>query len=156
MASPTTGLTDAGGGSRISAATAQQLIGTYKAEEGWPPDKTRAVWFSLASIGDIQALISETKKALAELKAALSSGTEAEIATKLTVAEVAAKAGLTEEAVLEAMELGSAGPLSIQQFDRQRRSVQPPRPHDPAVDECARSEQTVARHDLVRPDDEVA
>jgi len=59
MASPTTGLTDAGGGSRISAATAQQLIGTYKAEEGWPPDKTRAVWFSLASIGDIQALISE-------------------------------------------------------------------------------------------------
>jgi len=59
MASPTTGLTDANGGSRIPAPVAQQLIGTYKAEEGWPPDKTRAVWFSLASIMDIQTLIEE-------------------------------------------------------------------------------------------------
>jgi len=47
------------GGSRTSAAVAQQLIGTYKNEEGWPPDKTRAVWFSLDSIADIQALINE-------------------------------------------------------------------------------------------------
>ncbi|MBN9379361.1 MAG: hypothetical protein J0H74_01265 [Chitinophagaceae bacterium] len=46
------------GGSRITAAVAQQLIGTYKNEEGWPPDKTRAVWFSLDAIADIQALIS--------------------------------------------------------------------------------------------------
>ena len=59
MASPTTGLTDTNGGSRISPPVAQQLIDTYKAEEGWPPDKTRAVWFSLASIIDIQALIDE-------------------------------------------------------------------------------------------------
>jgi len=59
MTSPTTGLTGASGGSRISAPIAQQLIGTYKDEEGWPPDKTRAVWFSLASIVDIQALIDE-------------------------------------------------------------------------------------------------
>ena len=50
-------LTD--GGSRISTAVAQQLIGTYKNEEGWPPDRTRAVWFSLDSIVDIQALITE-------------------------------------------------------------------------------------------------
>lgn len=45
------------GGSRITAAVAQQLIGTYKNEEGWPPDKTRAVWFSLDAIADIQTLI---------------------------------------------------------------------------------------------------
>jgi len=48
------------GGSRITAAVAQQLIGTYKNEEGWPPDKTRAVWFSLDAITDIQALIQES------------------------------------------------------------------------------------------------
>lgn len=47
------------GGSRITAAVAQQLISTYKNEEGWPPDKTRAVWFSLDAIADIQALIEE-------------------------------------------------------------------------------------------------
>ena len=47
------------GGSRITATVAQQLIGTYKNEEGWPPDKTRAVWFSLDAIIDIQALINE-------------------------------------------------------------------------------------------------
>ena len=52
-----TSITD--GGSRTSAAVAQQLIGTYKNEEGWPPDKTRAVWFSLDSIVDIQSLIIE-------------------------------------------------------------------------------------------------
>ena len=45
------------GGSTITAAVAQQLIGTYKNEEGWPPDKTRAVWFSLDAIAGIQALI---------------------------------------------------------------------------------------------------
>ncbi len=60
MASPTTDLTAAEGGSRISVPVAQQLIGTYKNEEGWPPDRTRAVWFSLASIADIQALIDES------------------------------------------------------------------------------------------------
>jgi len=59
MASSTTGLTDTPGGARVPAAVAQQLIGTYKNEEGWFPDKTRAVWFSLASIIDIQALINE-------------------------------------------------------------------------------------------------
>jgi len=59
MTSPTTGLAGADGGGRIPAPVAQQLIGTYKAEEGWPPDKTRAVWFSLDSIIDIQALIDE-------------------------------------------------------------------------------------------------
>jgi len=47
------------GGSRITAAVAQQLIGTYKNEEGWPPDKTRAVWFSLDAITDMQTLIGE-------------------------------------------------------------------------------------------------
>lgn len=59
MTSPTTGLTDTPGGSRVPAGVAQLLIGTYKNEEGWPPDKTRAVWFSLSSIRDIQALIDE-------------------------------------------------------------------------------------------------
>jgi hypothetical protein len=59
MTSPDTGLTAANGGSRISEPVAQQLIGTYRTEEGWPPDKTRAVWLSLASIIDIQALIEE-------------------------------------------------------------------------------------------------
>ncbi|HEY8972129.1 MAG TPA: hypothetical protein VIM64_23660 [Puia sp.] len=59
MATPTTGLTDTTGGSRVPASVAQLLIGTYKNEEGWPPDKTRAVWFSLSSIIDIQALINE-------------------------------------------------------------------------------------------------
>ena len=48
------------GGSRITAAVAQQLIGTYKNEEGWPPDKTRAVWFSLDAIEDMQTLIEES------------------------------------------------------------------------------------------------
>ncbi|MDO6434234.1 hypothetical protein Q4E93_26730 [Flavitalea sp. BT771] len=52
-----TSLTD--GGSRISTPVAQQLIGTYKNEEGWPPDKTRAVWFSLDSLVDMQTLINE-------------------------------------------------------------------------------------------------
>jgi hypothetical protein len=61
MASSTTGLTSVNGGGRIPTPVAQQLIGTYKAEEGWPPDKTRAVWFSLDSIIDIQALIDEYK-----------------------------------------------------------------------------------------------
>jgi len=59
MASPTTGLTDTPGGSRVPSSVAQLLIGTYKNEEGWSPDKTRAVWFSLASIIDIQTLINE-------------------------------------------------------------------------------------------------
>ena len=59
MASPTTTPADTPGGSRVPSSVAQQLIGTYKTEEGWPPDKTRAVWFSLASIIDIQTLISE-------------------------------------------------------------------------------------------------
>ena len=59
MTSPNTGLTDTPGGIRVPAAIAQQLISTYKAEEGWPPDKTRAVWFSRDSIIDIQALIDE-------------------------------------------------------------------------------------------------
>lgn len=59
MASPTTGLTDPTGGSRVPATVAQLLIGTYKNEEGWPPDRTRAVWFSLSAIADIQALIEE-------------------------------------------------------------------------------------------------
>ena len=58
MASPTE-LTDTPGGSRVPSSVAQLLIGTYKNEEGWPPDKTRAVWFSLSSIIDIQALINE-------------------------------------------------------------------------------------------------
>ncbi|HVW62629.1 MAG TPA: hypothetical protein VHC48_21410 [Puia sp.] len=48
------------GGSRITAAVAQQLIGTYKNEEGWPPGKTRAVWFSLDAIEDMQTLIEES------------------------------------------------------------------------------------------------
>jgi hypothetical protein len=61
MASPTTGLTDTSGGSRIPEPVAQLLIGTYKNEEGWPPDKTRAVWFSLSSIQDIKALIDENE-----------------------------------------------------------------------------------------------
>ena len=47
-------------GSRISESVAQQLIGTYKAEEGWTPDKTRAVWFSSADIADIASLINES------------------------------------------------------------------------------------------------
>ena len=59
MASPTTGLTVTPGGSRVPADVAQLLIGTYKNEEGWPPDKTRAIWFSLSSIMDIQAQINE-------------------------------------------------------------------------------------------------
>jgi hypothetical protein len=59
MALPTTGLTDNSGGTRVPSSVAQLLIGTYRNEEGWPPDKTRAVWFSLASIIDIQALINE-------------------------------------------------------------------------------------------------
>lgn len=59
MTSPTTGISNVNGGGRIPAAVAQQLIGTYKTEEGWPPDKTRAVWFSLDSIVDMQALINE-------------------------------------------------------------------------------------------------
>jgi hypothetical protein len=50
--------------------------------------------------GQLQALINETKKALAELKAALSSGTEAEIAAKLTAAELAA-ANLSAKASAE-------------------------------------------------------
>jgi len=58
MASPTE-LTVTPGGSRVPSSVAQLLIGTYKNEEGWPPDKTRAVWFSLSSIIDIQALINE-------------------------------------------------------------------------------------------------
>lgn len=60
MASSTE-LTDTPGGSRVPSSVAQLLIGTYKNEEGWPPDKTRAVWFSLSSIADIQALINENE-----------------------------------------------------------------------------------------------
>ena len=41
----------------IPATVAQQLINTYMTEEGWGPDKTRAVWFSLADFASIQALI---------------------------------------------------------------------------------------------------
>ena len=47
-------------GSRISESVAQQLIGTYKDEEGWFPDKTRAAWVSLPDIADITALINES------------------------------------------------------------------------------------------------
>lgn len=43
--------------STIPASIAQQLIDTYMKEEGWPPDKTRAIWFSLADFAGIQALI---------------------------------------------------------------------------------------------------
>jgi len=51
--------TSTDGGSPITAPLAQQLIGTYKNEEGWPPDKTRAVWFSSDAITGIQTLIQE-------------------------------------------------------------------------------------------------
>lgn len=47
----------AGAGSTISASTAQLLINTYKTEEGWTPDKTRAVWFSQMDLDTIQGLI---------------------------------------------------------------------------------------------------
>lgn len=47
-------------GGRISESVAQQLIGTYKDEEGWFPDKTRAAWLSLADITDLTALINES------------------------------------------------------------------------------------------------
>jgi len=43
--------------STIPANVAQQLINTYKTEEGWDPAKTRAAWFSLDDFTTIQALI---------------------------------------------------------------------------------------------------
>lgn len=52
-------LSAADGGSPIPESIAQQLINTYKTEEGWAPDKTRAVWFSLADLAGIQSLINE-------------------------------------------------------------------------------------------------
>ena len=59
MSKSTPNLTDADGGSRIPQSVAQQLIETYKTEEGWAENKTRAVWFSLANFADIIALINE-------------------------------------------------------------------------------------------------
>ncbi|HMH23055.1 MAG TPA: hypothetical protein VK563_14825 [Puia sp.] len=59
MTKSTHNLTDADGGSRIPQSVAQQLIETYKTEEGWADNKTRAVWFSAANFTDILALISE-------------------------------------------------------------------------------------------------
>jgi hypothetical protein len=52
-------LTDADGGSRVTQGIAQQLIGTYKTEEGWTETSTRAVWFSTANFSDIIALVNE-------------------------------------------------------------------------------------------------
>jgi hypothetical protein len=59
MTKTTTSLTGTSGGSRITQGVAQQLIETYKTEEGWASDKTRAVWFSMASFTDIIALVNE-------------------------------------------------------------------------------------------------
>lgn len=53
-----TNLLAAGSGSPIPESIAQQLINTYRTEEGWTPDKTRAVWFSPADLAGIQDLIS--------------------------------------------------------------------------------------------------
>ena len=58
MTKKTNSLT-AAGGSRVSQSIAQQLIETYKTEEGWSPNKTRAVWFSIANFSDIIALVNE-------------------------------------------------------------------------------------------------
>jgi hypothetical protein len=59
MTKSTRNLAEADGGSRIPQSVAQQLIETYKTEEGWAEDKTRAVWFSTANFTDIIALINE-------------------------------------------------------------------------------------------------
>ena len=47
------------GAGRIPSDIAQELILTYKTEEGWAGDKTRAVWFSAADFTDIIAQINE-------------------------------------------------------------------------------------------------
>ncbi len=60
MATSTRDLSAADGGSPIPENIARQLINTYKTEEGWTPDKTRAVWFSLADLAGIVALVNET------------------------------------------------------------------------------------------------
>ena len=57
MANSSKDLSAANGGSPIPERFAQLLIDTYKTEEGWTPDKTRAVWFSLADLASIQSLI---------------------------------------------------------------------------------------------------
>lgn len=59
MANSTKDLSTADGGSPIPENIAQQLINTYKTEEGWTPDKTRAVWFSLADLAGIEVLIND-------------------------------------------------------------------------------------------------
>jgi hypothetical protein len=59
MTKKTNNLSNASGGSRVSQSIAQQLIETYKTEEGWASDKTRAVWFSVADFTDIIALVNE-------------------------------------------------------------------------------------------------
>ncbi|HWK02395.1 MAG TPA: hypothetical protein VNS58_02105 [Puia sp.] len=52
-----TNLSASGSGSPIPESIAQQLINTYMTEEGWAPDKTRAIWFSPADLANIQGLI---------------------------------------------------------------------------------------------------
>jgi hypothetical protein len=50
----------AGAGSPIPESDAQLLINTYKTEEGWTPDSTRAIWFSLEDLTAIEALVNDT------------------------------------------------------------------------------------------------
>ena len=49
----------AGAASSIPESTAQLLINTYKTEEGWTPDKTRAIWFSLEDLTAIETLVND-------------------------------------------------------------------------------------------------
>jgi len=48
-----------GGGSLIPESTAQLLIETYKTEDGWGPDETRAVWFSVQDFTNIISLVND-------------------------------------------------------------------------------------------------
>jgi hypothetical protein len=57
MPKSTNNLTGADGAGRIPSDVAQQLIETYKTQEGWAEDKTRAVWFSIADLADIVDLV---------------------------------------------------------------------------------------------------
>lgn len=59
MTSSTNDLSAAGAGSAIPEDVAQQLINTYKTEEGWTPDKTRAIWFSQTDLITIQSLVND-------------------------------------------------------------------------------------------------
>jgi len=57
MATSTNNLSGAGSAGPIPESVAQQLVETYKAEEGWAPDKTRAVWFSVKDFSNIISLV---------------------------------------------------------------------------------------------------